>query len=181
MYSCNMIQTKSHVSIRTKGFTLIELLIAMSIIGILATVAVELTVSFTQGQTFNSTVLEIRTALYSARSQAQSVVSQQCGTTQFNGVQVAFCQSKDKNGTDCSTQCITSPEPSYETDISCGPTPTLFVEQTNTVVPAITITPDHCVIQFQPFGTIVTGNGKITAAGFTKTQSITVTANGVIQ
>ncbi len=164
------------------GFTLIELLIVMAIITFIAAAGVVLSANYGTTQLMLTASQDIRNTLYSARSEAQSVVSQPCQTSSFNGVQVSYCASSDTNGHSCSSQCASSPLPSFEEDISCGgPTPTLMVVQTKTVNPQITIVPDNCTQLFQPLGNVVTGSGNIQVSNGSKTQTITVNSNGVIQ
>src|SRR5437899_3148802 len=104
-----------------KGFTLIELMIVITIIGILASSAVLLSINFSQNVKINTATQDIRAFLYSARSQAQSVVSSQCNGSVFTGISIVFCNAKDKNNIACSTtQCQNNGNPDYEMELFCN-------------------------------------------------------------
>ncbi len=173
---------KIHKKANKNGFTLIELLIVIAIITFISATGVVLSVNYGSTQNLLTAAQDIRATLYAARSEAQSVISQQCKTSAFNGIQVAYCSYSDSKGNSCSSQCASTTLPSYEEDISCGgPTPTLVILQAKTINPQITVTPDNCTQLFQPLGTSVIGSGNIQVTNGSNTQSISVNPNGVIQ
>src|SRR6266480_157693 len=117
-------------TIYQRGFTLLELLIVMVILGLFASIAVIISVNSNQNVKINTAVQDIRASLYSARSQAQSLVSTRCGTNLFTGVQVVFCNAKDKTGTSClTTQCQNNGSPDYEIDLVCNNSVTATLEE----------------------------------------------------
>lgn len=176
------IMTRPFSTKTDQGFTLLELVIVMGIMGLLSTAAFSLSTQFSQNQAFTNSYQDLRAQLYDARSQAQSVVSQKCSGQPFNGVAVIFCKSHDKLNRSCAPQCVSNPQPDYEMDLFCNNQTTQIPLQTKNLSNSkITITPDFCSVQFQPFGGQVTGFGNISISGFGNSRIIQVATNGVIQ
>lgn len=165
------------------GFTLIELLIIVSLIGILSSAGFVLTVKFNQGQILNTVTEDLRSTLFSARSQTLSLTSMNCyGTDQaFAGIKVAFCNSADSQGNICRSQCVTNS--SYEMDAVCGSGASSINMplQIQTVPSQVSIKPDNCAIMFKPLSSSVTGFGNVTVSLSSQSKTITVNQNGAIQ
>ncbi|MDE2026621.1 MAG: prepilin-type N-terminal cleavage/methylation domain-containing protein [Patescibacteria group bacterium] len=106
----------SNKTYRLNGFTLIELIVVFSIIAILSTAGLAAFVIYSRKQTVNTTVQEIKTAIFNARSRASSQVSNCLAGQQFMGYLIVFCPKP--GGGDTCTSCLSS-SPSYQIDIRC--------------------------------------------------------------
>src|SRR5260221_9581049 len=79
---------------KERGFTLIELIIVFSVTAILSMIGIASFVAFSQSQNMTNAILDLKTMLLTARSNALSQVKPSvCGVQQLQGFQVNVCCS----------------------------------------------------------------------------------------
>src|SRR5258708_25580941 len=114
---CTKLPTTRNTSIVSvnKGFTLIELLITLSIMAVLSAIGAAAYVSYSHIQVVNNAILEVETALHTAKANAQN--------------QVKPLRNSDGSATNCdsaheldywSVYITTSPTSQYQLRVFCG-------------------------------------------------------------
>ncbi len=176
-----------------RGFTLVELIVVFSIVAVLSAMSFAAFVSFSRQQLVIDTVANMRTTLYTARSQSLSQANKptqcvsgsscQCPTDQqFSGYQVLFC-CPINGGVSCRAGCIDSTTAEhYELQILCAGNAYLV---DSTKMPSANVSVDRAnsttrLVLFQPLSGLVTGAGKIVVTGYNQTKTITVSQTGVV-
>ncbi len=189
-----------------KGFTLIELIVVFSIMAMLSVAAFASFVSFSNKQVVLDTVANMKTMLYTARSQSlsQSNKPTQCtpGNTcacptgqQFSGYQVLFCCPVCTGGgcplipnVGCPMGCQARNSSGgndnnehYELQIMCSGN-TYLVDSKDMPSTQIDVNSSSTTrsVLFQPLTGLVTGYGNIVVNGYGTTKTLTVSQTGVI-
>lgn len=176
-----------------KGFTLVELIVVFSIIAVISAMSFTAYVSFSRQQILLDTADNIKTMLYTARSQSISQANKpnqcnsgsscQCPTgQQFSGYQVVFC-CPIGGGVKCPSNCISNDTAEhYELQISCSGN-TYLVDKADFPSKNITVNGSSSTtrsVMFQPLSGLVTGAGNVVVNGYNQTKTISVSQTGVI-
>lgn len=165
----------------TQGFTLIELIVVFSVMAVLSTVGIASFVSYTNSQKLRNAVLDIKTSLQNARSQALSQTQNSACTGTIQGYEVRICCRS--GGTSCPT-CNSTGD--YEIDATCSTIPNgVLVPGSSGILPSgVSISSSATtqrVFHFIPIVGGVTIGGNIGITGNGQTQTVKVTTTGVIQ
>lgn len=160
-----------------RGFTIIELIVVFSVIAIISTIGIASFVSYTNSQKLRNAVLEVKTALQDARSQALSQTRPNTCNGTLDAYEVRICCKS--SGTGCPS-CITSGD--YEIDAICSNVAvnTSFGTLPSDVTFSSTQTTQR-TFHFVPIVGGVTNSGTIGITQSNTTQTINVTSTGVIQ
>jgi len=192
-----------HAATNQKGFTLIELIIVFSIMSILSTIGIASFVTYSHSEAVDTTMKDIKTVLFTARSRAGSQLKQgTCASSnlQLQGYEVLFCCTT--NG--CPTcyqpsqqtgQGDYQPNPDYEMNIVCanadGSGATHEVVSSKKFAPNISfvsgVQTTATSFFFQSVtGAVTTNNtsanpSEVAISGYGITKMATVSASGVVQ
>lgn len=161
------------------GFTLIELIVVFSVMAVLSTLGMASFVSYTNSQKLRNGVLDIKTVLQNARSQALSQTQNSACTGTVQGYEVRICCKGF--GTSCPT-CNSTGD--YEVDASCSTIPNGVLVSKGTLPSGVSIdssTTTQRTFHFIPIAGGVTTGGNIGITGNGQVQTITVTTTGVIK
>ncbi len=170
---CTKLPTTRNTSIVSvnKGFTLIELLITLSIMAVLSAIGSAAYVSYSHIQVVNNAILEVETALHTAKANAQN--------------QVKPLRNSDGSPTNCdgahaldywSVYITTSPTSQYQLRVFCGDiiTGSLNTYSTGSLPPGATFDTSDNTLELQ-FPIITGGVTGISGTGLT---TVTLTESG---
>lgn len=189
-----------------QGFTLIELIIVFSIMMILSTIGIASFVTYSHSESVNTTIQDIKTVLFTARSRAGSQLKQgTCASSnlQLQGYEVLFCCTtsgcptcyQPTQQTGYVGQGDYQPNPDYEMNIVCSNPDGSGV--THEVVLSKKFPPNISFVSGSPTtatsfffqsvtGAVATNNSsanpsEVAISGYGITKTATVSASGVVQ
>jgi len=168
-----------------RGFTLIELIVVFSVTALLSMIGFASFSNFAASQNMNNALLDLKTILGTARSQALSQVKPSvCGSQVLSGYVVNICCTSG-----CYQNCINTSGANYELNVLCSGSQYNLSVYNKTVPSNITISPQSTSYSFYfpELSANIMGSGQVVLqtktpiAGFVKTRIATVSATGIIQ